>query len=170
MQRILKITGSVRSVPARIFLFILLTAGGLCACDPDRLYESNVDIPAEGWKRAEHAQFEVEITDTVSPCNIYINARNNSKYRYMELWLFVDVHSPSGTVERDTVRLMLADHRGKWLGNGLGNKFDTRMFFRRNVRFPAPGKYVFEYEQAMRDEPLTGIDDIGLRIEKIKAK
>jgi gliding motility-associated lipoprotein GldH len=56
------------------------------------------------------------------------------------------------------------------MGHGLGSKFDTRLVFRKNLRFPASGKYVFEYEQAMRDEPLSGIEDIGLRIEKYKTK
>ena len=148
------------------FLFVMLAGLGLCACDPGRIYESNVRIPDEGWRRADFARFEVEIADTLQPCNIYINVRNNSKYKYMELWLFVDVHSPMGLMERDTVKIMLADHRGKWLGHGLGNKFDTRRVFRQNVRFPMTGKYIFEYEQATRDEPLTGIEDIGLRIEK----
>ena len=136
------------------------------ACDPDKIYESNVAIPSDGWRRDHRARFEVEITDTIHPCNIYINVRNNIHYKYMDFWLFVDVYAPTGLVARDTVKIILADHRGKWLGNGLGSKFDTRLIFRKNLRFPASGKYVFEYEQAMRDEPLTGIEDIGLRIEK----
>ena len=150
-----------------IFPLVLLIFIGLCcSCDSEKIYENNVKITVEGWRRTERARFEVEITDTVSPCNIYINVRNNIHYKYMELWLFVDVYTPTGTVERDTAKIMLADHRGKWLGHGLGSKFDSRMFFRSNVRFPTAGTYVFEYEQATRDEPLMGIDDIGLRIER----
>ena len=158
------------SAGTMIFFFVLLVTMSLCACDSNKIYENNVSIPADGWHRAEHARFEVEISDTINPCNVYINVRNNSKYKHMELWLFVGVHSPSGTVERDTARIMLADHRGKWLGHGLGNKFDTRIVFRKNVQFPVAGKYVFDYEQATRDEPLIGIDDIGLRIEKVDTK
>ncbi|MDR1171032.1 MAG: gliding motility lipoprotein GldH [Bacteroidales bacterium] len=169
MQRI-HISPKRTNACTKILFLALLAVVGLCACDPDKIYESNVNIPADGWSRTEHARFEVEITDTVSPCNVYINVRNSSKYKYMELWLFVDVHSPSGALERDTTRIMLADHRGKWLGNGLGDKFDTRMFLRKNVRFPVTGKYVFEYEQGSRDEPLIGIDDIGLRIEKARSQ
>ena len=150
----------------RLFSYSLLVGIALCACDPYRIYENNVKIPSEGWRRAERAQFEVEIADTIHPCNVYINVRNNIHYKYMDFWLFVDVHSPTGMVASDTIKIMLADHRGKWLGHGLGSRFDTRMVFRKNVRFPASGKYVFEYEQAMRDEPLSGIEDIGLRIEK----
>ena len=152
----------------RNLLFFMLLALVLCSCDPEMIYESNIDIPAEGWRHTEHARFEVDITDSISPCNIYINLRNNINYKYMDFWLFVDIYSPSGFAERDTVKFILADHRGKWLGNGLGSKFDTRIFLRGNVRFPIAGKYVFEYEHAMRDEQLTGIEDIGLRIERAK--
>jgi len=140
------------------------------SCDSGKIYENNVAIPSEGWRRADRARFEVEITDTIQPCNIYINIRNNIHFKYMDFWLFVDIHSPEGMVARDTVKIMLADHRGKWLGHGLGSKFDTRLVFRKNLRFPASGKYLFEYEQAMRDEPLSGIEDIGLRIEKYITK
>ncbi len=135
------------------------------SCDSGRIYESNVPIPRDGWSRNEHARFEVEITDTISPCNIYVNVRNNSKFKSMELWLFVDTYAPVGNTQRDTLKIMLADYRGKWLGHGLGDKYDNRILFHKNVRFPSSGTYVFEYEQAMREEPLIGIDDIGLRIE-----
>jgi len=149
-----------------IFFLVMFIGMALWACDPDRIYENNVKIPEGNWLCSDRKCFEVDITDTISLCNIYINIRNNSNYKYMDLWLFVDVFSPVGTVERDTVKIMIADHRGKWMGHGLGDKFDLRMVFRKNVLFPATGKYIFVYEHAMRDEPLTGIDDTGLRIEK----
>jgi gliding motility-associated lipoprotein GldH len=153
-----------------VFLVAIPVFMGVYACDSAGIYESNISIPGGRWHHTEHARFEVDITDTVSPCNVYVNVRNNVDYKYMELWLFINVYSPAGTIERDTAKIMMADHRGKWLGHGLGNKFDTRMVFRENVRFPVSGTYVFEYEQATRDESLTGIDDIGLRIEKIGKK
>ncbi len=154
----------------RLFFLILLLAVGLSSCDPDKIYESNINIPTDGWSRNEHARFEVTITDTISACDVWVNVRNNSQYKYMEMWLFIDTRAPSGITERDTLKVMLADHRGKWLGHGLGDKYDNRILFRKNIRFPRTGIYVFEYEQAMRDEPLIGIDDIGLRIEKTTAK
>jgi len=140
------------------------------ACDSGKIYENNVALLSEGWRRADRVRFEVEIADTLQPCNVYINVRNNIHFKNMDFWLFVDVQLPTGRVVRDTVKIMLADHRGKWLGHGLGSKFDSRLVYRKNLRFPVSGKYVFEYEQAMRDEPLTGIEDIGLRIEKYKTK
>ena len=158
---------SLKSV-IQLFSCSVILCLALTACDADKIFENNLAISSDGWRAADRARFEVEIADTLQACNIYINVRNNINYRYMEFWLFVDLHSPTGMVARDTVKIKLADHRGKWLGNGLGSKFDTRMVFRKNVRFPVSGKYVFEYEQAMRDEKLIGIDDIGLRIEKAR--
>ena len=150
----------------QLFSYSVILCIVLSSCDPDRIYENNLAIPSEGWQRDNRARFEVEITDTIHPCNIYINVRNNNNYKYMDFWLFVDVHSPAGMVASDTVNIILADHHGKWLGHGLGSKFDKRLVFRKNMQFPVSGKYVFEYEQAMRDEPLSGIEDVGLRIEK----
>ena len=150
----------------RNFFFLIIFSLCICSCDPDKVYESNVKIPSAGWQRTDIASFNVEIVEIDVAYNIYVNVRNNNNYKYRDLWLFIDVDSPMGYVERDTVKIMLADHRGKWLGHGLGSKFNTRLILHENVRFPATGKYNFRYEQAMRDEPLIGIEDIGLRIEK----
>jgi len=153
----------------RLFFFVLIVLTFL-SCDPERIYESNVKIPAEGWRPDNIIRFEVEITDTISPCNIFINVRNNNNYKYTELWLFVDIKFPTGIVDRDTSKIALADHRGKWLGHGLGSKFDSRLYLRKNVLFPAAGTYIFEYQQASRDNPLIGIEDIGLRIERVQLR
>ena len=149
------------------FYFFSAVIFSLFSCDSDKIYENNVAISSDGWRVAEPARFEVEITETATPCNIYINVRNNNNYQYMDFWLFVEIHSPSGGFERDTLKILLADHRGKWLGHGLGSKFDLRILLRRNIRFPVAGKYIFVYEQGMRDDPLSGIEDVGLRIEKV---
>ncbi|MDR2037306.1 MAG: gliding motility lipoprotein GldH [Bacteroidales bacterium] len=154
------------SIPAIIWLVVFGIF--MQSCDLQNIYEDNVRIPKDGWHQKEMVKFNVDINDTISECNIYINVRNNSKYKWMELWLFVNTHSPQGLSQRDTLKIMLADDHGKWLGHGLGDKFDTRLLYQQNIRFPVSGTYTFEYEQAMRDELLIGIDDIGLRIEKSK--
>ncbi len=150
----------LKPVCAVVFLLCLIS------CDSDRVYESNVKIPDHSWYRLEKARFQVEITDTISVYNLYVNIRNNSEYRWSNLWLFVNVQSPAGVVQRDTLQIVIADQYGKWTGNGLGDKYDNRMLFGKNVYFPASGTYTFEYEQAMREDPVIGIEDVGLRVEK----
>ncbi len=55
---------------------------------------------------------------------------------------------------------------GKWLGEGLGDIWDNRVLFKKNVSFPQKGEYRFEFTQAMRLNPLPGVMDVGIRIEK----
>lgn len=74
---------------------------------------------------------------------------------------------PDGKIERDTIECQLADAQGRWLGkSGSGSLWDNQVLFNRRTRFPKPGKYVFRFEQAMRDEKLENIMEVGLRIEK----
>ncbi len=92
-------------------------------------------------------------------------------YPYANLYMFVTTHFPNGEMHRDTVECVLADNSG-WLGSGLGDIWDNQILYRRGIRIPIPGKYVFSYEQAQRSgehafiENLPFIMDVGLRIEK----
>ncbi|MDR0712888.1 MAG: gliding motility lipoprotein GldH [Bacteroidales bacterium] len=155
-------------IPDRIHQWLVIGAASLllASCDTNKVYEAHLRIPDEGWKQSDIKRFDVHVADTASACNIYVNVRNNNQYKSMELWLFVSVNAPSGKRQRDTLRILIADEHGKWIGSGLGSHFDTRLLFQKDVRFPETGTYTFEYEQGMRDEPLTGIEDVGLRIEK----
>jgi gliding motility-associated lipoprotein GldH len=69
---------------------------------------------------------------------------------------------------KDTIEVILADNRGKWLGSGLGDIWDLQQIYKENIRFAQQGRYTFEYQQAMRTEKLPFILDVGLRVEKVK--
>lgn len=146
-----------------ISLLLLLIAG----CDSNRIFEEYQEIPDAVWNRNNKIKFPIEISDTTSVCNIYINVRNSADYPYRNLYLFVNtVHA--GKAKRDTFECILADEKGKWLGSGLGDLFDNQILFKKNVRFTSKGLYEFELEQAMRIENLPLIADVGIRIEKSK--
>jgi gliding motility-associated lipoprotein GldH len=155
----------------RFTYFLLLgtvTAFLVFSCDPNRVYEKNIRIPDGIWDRNNIVNFEVVVEDTISPHNLYINVRNTSMYPVSNLYLFVTTIAPSSHSIKDTVQIILADEKGKWLGKGLGDIWDNQQLYKENVRFAQKGKYVFEYEQAMRLEKLPYIIDVGLRIEKAR--
>jgi gliding motility-associated lipoprotein GldH len=139
----------------------------LFACDRTRVYEQNVKIPGGTWNKENIIHFRVNISDTVSPHNVYINLRNDSKYAYCNIFLFVSTHAPNGITVRDTFEMTLADAKGKWLGKGIGNAFSNQVLYLKNVRFPYRGIYVFDIEQAMWNTSLAHMIDAGLRIEKV---
>jgi gliding motility-associated lipoprotein GldH len=147
---------------------VALTAILLISCDPNRIFEKNIRIPDGIWDRNNPVRFEVVVEDTITPHNLYINVRNTGMYPVSNLYLFVTTIAPSGHTIKDTVQVILADERGKWLGKGLGDIWDYQKLYKEQVRFAQKGEYIFEYEQAMRLEKLPFILDVGLRVEKAR--
>lgn len=149
-------------LPVAFSVFIILS------CDPGRVYEKNIRIPDGIWAWNDPVRFEVFVEDTIVPHNLYINVRNTGMYPLSNLYMFVTTIAPSGHQIMDTVQIILADEKGKWLGDGLGDLWDNQRLYKEQVRFAQKGKYVFEFEQAMRLEKLPFIMDVGLRVERAK--
>lgn len=160
-----------KNLKHKVYLFSLLSLFSLVviSCDKSRVFDENKKIEKNNWNQDEPLTFLVNITDTVGAHNVYLNIRNAGFYPFSNLFLFINTHFPQGQIDRDTVELTLASPDGKWLGDGLGDIYDNRILFHRNVRFPQAGEYRFELNQAMRLNPLPGIMDAGIRIEKVKS-
>lgn len=144
----------------------------LAACTDKGVYEKNISIPSYNWHKDSVAFFKVDISDTLSLHSFYINLRHTGSYKYSNIYMFVNTSFPSGKRFRDTVECVLANDKGKWLGDGSGDVFDNQVLFKNDIRFPEQGTYIFEFEQAMRAgrdsymEILPEIMDVGLKIER----
>ncbi len=134
-------------------------------CNSGAVYEQNSRIPGAVWNRDNIPVFDVKIEDTLTPHNLLINIRNTGEYPRSNLFLFISVTSPGGSHTRDTLELILAEPSGRWKGRGFGSIWQNRFYYRQNVLFPERGTYTFEIEQAMRIEDISGIMDVGLRVE-----
>jgi gliding motility-associated lipoprotein GldH len=152
----------------KINWWYILVFFGFISCDPNLIYESNVDFKNEIWAKDSFAVFEVEIADTLSIYNVYLNNRINGQYGYSNLYLFITTELPDNSLIRDTLECILADVNGRWLGKGFGNIWSNKIPYRKYIRFPQKGKYTFYLEQAMREEELRHILNAGIRIEKTK--
>lgn len=152
------------------FLILILTIF-CCSCDSTRIFEENKTIENNIWSSEYLPNFQVEITDTSTVMNVFINIRHNAHYPFSNLWLFVKTIDSEGHLQLDTLECMLAAKDGKWLGSGLGNIWDIQIPLKKVV-FKRSGEYEFQLEQAMRYgakariEELTDIMSVGLRIEK----
>jgi gliding motility-associated lipoprotein GldH len=136
------------------------------SCDPSRVFEENKKIDNSIWDKDKPVVLQTLIDDTITPHNVYINVRNAGVYPFSNLFLFINTTLPHGELFRDTIEVMLQAPDGKWMGDGLGDIWDNRILFKPDVRFPQKGEYRFEIFQAMRTNPLPGIMDAGIRIEK----
>lgn len=149
-----------------IFIASAALALLLAACDKSRVFEENTPITDHTWDTAQVIRYEVNIQDTVSPHNFYVNVRNADAYRYSNLFLFINTIFPDGRRSNDTLECILADEKGRWLGEGIGDLYSHQILFKRNVRFPTTGTYKFEFRHGMREVRLPMITDIGMRLEK----
>ncbi len=140
------------------------------SCNFDSMYEKSEDIPKEKWNKNQAIQFDIPVTDTINGYRIIVNVRNSNEYPYSNLFLFLTTYSPKGNSVKDTLEMTLADDNGKWLGRGFGGVWSTEVALRNAmvIRFPSSGVYKVEVVQAMRDDVLAGIKDIGIKVERAK--
>lgn len=138
------------------------------SCANDAVFFSYHSINKKGWNKDSVCTFDVQIDDATVAYNVYVNTRNTGEYPYQNLWLFIRQTSPDSVITTDTIEFYLADEFGKWLGNGVGSAFNMPVLYQQNYKFQKKGKYRFEIQQGMRDSILTGINDVGLKVEKAK--
>ena len=144
-----------------LFFFLIL----LIACDSEMVYDHYISSDNGMWKWNDVAVFEMDISDTTSLNDIYLQVRHSTDYPMSNLYMFVNVKGPGGQFRRDTVNMIFAGPDGKWKGSGSGHLRELRLLYRSQVRFAVPGTYNFSIEQAMRKAELP-VTDVGLRIER----
>lgn len=148
--------------------FLLLMLAFVSCSDEEVVFQKSVEFPTDGWSKDSAAVFDYSSADTVGKYSIVVDLRNDGSYRYQNFWLFVRSMSPDSVVYSDTLECVLADNKGRWIGEGSGSMRHLPVMFLSEVQFPKQGKYSFELTQGMREDVLKGIHDIGLRIIKCK--
>jgi gliding motility-associated lipoprotein GldH len=83
----------------------------------------------------------------------------------------VNLHtiSPDSTVSQAQYELPLATKEKGWLGSGMDDLYEHRVALtpmNQSFFFKKAGKYTFALEHIMREEPLTSVMNVGLRVEK----
>ena len=151
----------------KLCLFIVFITMGLISCqDTGTLVDTNMELDRRNWSYTEKVRIPVNIEAADISYNIFLNLRHTSNYKYSNIFLLIHLTGPDGkkTTERREFKLALPD--GEWLGSGSGNMYSYQLLFKENYKFPAKGKYIFELEQNMRDNPLDHVTDAGIRVEK----
>lgn len=155
----------MKQLRTRLSLFIL-GACLLSACEQSRVYDKNMSIDAAGWAYGQPLHFEVMVNDTSFTYNMFINVRHADTYLYNNLWIDMATQFPDSTLEHNKINVLLSEPDGKWTGNCVDGICYNTVLIQKNFRFPAEGKYLFTLEQDMRMNPLPGLLDIGIRVEK----
>ncbi len=150
----------------RLYIVVLFLAVLFSACDQKRVFESYQSIKEDSWYINQRPTFYIDVNDTTTEHTIYFNLRHTGNYKYSNLFVLFTIQGPKAKAETQRLEFKLAEADGKWLGSGLGDIYSNQIKVMENVKFPRKGVYSFSIEQNMRDNPLMGIEDIGVRIEK----
>lgn len=147
----------------------------LLSCNSNVVFDKYIPIENQQWHSENGIDFTVNNLDTISTNNIFINIRNNKNYEFSSLFLIAKLEMPNGFKVIDTLEYEMTDAAGNWLGSGFTDLKENKLFYKENVVFSEIGTYKFNIQQATRGindiqgkNPLEGISDVGLRIEKIK--
>ncbi|QDP85282.1 gliding motility lipoprotein GldH [Chryseobacterium sp. SNU WT5] len=121
------------------------------------------------WDKKAEQKFEFKVKDAQNPKNIIFVVRNNNNYPYSNLRVIVNfLDKKTKKKETDTLNYILANPNGAWIGKGFGDTKETLFQYKLNYKFPQNGEYSIGIIQAMRNDNLPGIEDIGIKIEKAK--
>ncbi|MDO9038216.1 MAG: gliding motility lipoprotein GldH [Lutibacter sp.] len=151
------------------FIFLLLS------CNSNVVFDQYIPIEDQQWPSEKGIDFIVNNLDTISANNVFINIRNNKDYEFSSLFLIAKIELPNGYKVIDTLEYEMTDASGNWLGSGFTDLKENKLFYKENVVFSEIGIYKFNIQNATRGindiqgkNPLKGITDVGLSIEKIK--
>lgn len=142
----------------------------LTACDTERIYEENFAVENQVWNAEDIKTFSFEITDTLSPVDLYVNIRTTTDYPYSNLYIFLYSDYPNGYTDKDTLEFILAESDGRWLGENSGTVVENQILIARGGYFSVSGTYTFKIQHAMREDDLPEIMDVGFRVAYTPAK
>lgn len=144
-----------------LFVFLLF---GIVSCDSSGIYEENFEVDSDGWHADDIKAFTFTLEDTISPLNFWINFRTSTDYPYSNLFMFLYSEYPDGYSAKDTLQFILAAPNGEWQGESSGTVVENRFLVSQGP-LKKPGQYTFKLQQAMRDEILPEVLDVGFRVE-----
>lgn len=156
---------------AVVLLFGLLL---LASCNSDIVVSESRSLPGY-WDKDEVIEFSVPQLDSLKKYNVFVNVRNTNDYPFNNLFLIISMEFPYGKTIVDTLEYKMAYPNGEWMGEGIGDVKDNKLWYKENVSFFEDGDYNITITHAVRNNGevegvrrLEGITDVGYSIEEIK--
>lgn len=149
-----------------ICLLSLLLLFVFSSCDPNRVYEQNVELQNGDWTVDNAPVFEFLIQDTSQQYDIYFNVRYALSYDYYNLYMRHQLVGPDSVqLSSQLHEVLLMDSKtGRPLGKGSSDIYDLQALAIKNIAFKKTGTYKLKLTQYMRRDPLPDILAVGIRV------
>lgn len=139
----------------------------LFSCTEQVFYEKSYSFKNNSWSQKVKPLFKVDIKDTSKLYDFTITFRNTTDYAFNNCWFYLNTQTPDKIKAREPFEIKITNPEGAWTGKKSGTIVENILQFRRR-KFPLPGVYYFRLEQAVVQEKLDQVLDIGIRIEEVK--
>jgi len=134
----------------------------ILACSTNSHFEKFEDVSNDSWLNADTIEFNYIIDSTASVEQANIHIRHASSYQFRNLWVQIE-HSIDGVESGQRHELDLAAASGKWYGDKTGAYLNFKDGL--GEQFLSQGEHKIRLVQIMRQDPLQGIQSVGLSIE-----
>ncbi len=151
----------------------LIAAG--CGKPAETAYQKQVPVPAAKWAYKFQPEFTFDIPDTSSNYKVFLIFRYDAAFEFSNIWVRSWIKQPgdSAYTESKRIETVLLAADGTRLGNNVGGVYEYKVQLKAGQDyepFKQAGTYSVKLEQIMRKNPLTGLLNVGLRIERYNPK
>lgn len=153
-----------------LLLFFLV----ICySCNQKEIFYQYQGVKDAKWEQSKDFVFMVDsaVIDSTQKYNIWLELMHNSSYKYQNLWVNFSIKAISDSVIEQHIskEFIIADEDGLWQGAGFGSSYQISLPVMTSVNLSYKGKanYEFSLSSGMTDRVLEGVEQVGIRIEKI---
>lgn len=149
----------------RNFILFSLLIFSLISCSETPYYEKVYSFDNNEWKQDQKSVFKVNIDDTSSVYQFVLTVRTTTEYKFNNVWLFWTSETPLKDKVREPFEIKITNPDGSWIGKNSGTVVENQITF-AGRKIAIPGEYKFTIEQAVTEQSLDDVLDIGLSIYK----
>lgn len=153
----------------RLIILLLACIVSFIACDPSRVYETNIELPDQLWVQDSLLHFDFEIKQIKERYNLLTNIQYSNDFDFRNLYLKYTLYDSTGQeIDKSLINTVLFSKKiGKPLGSSaIGDLYELQTQILSAYQFEHRGKYRMAFQQYMRVDSLYKLTSVGLRVEK----
>lgn len=135
------------------------------SCKQKHFYSEFKTVNIKEWKSTDTLAYAVNIKEENKNYQTAISVRYQSEYEFSNLWLKIFI-AGNGVDTSFRYEIPLFKNDGKPYGEKSGNLCTQTISINTQLPFYKIGNYNVKVVQLMRKDPLDGISDIGIVIDK----
>ena len=142
----------------------------LVACQPEgRIYNEHQELsPEVEWLKKDIRTFKVPITDNDIAYKMSLSFRFATGYQYQTANVKVTEISPSGKETVNEYELKVREANGEYIGDPGLDIWDSEHVVEYKKIFEEKGTYTYVIEHVMPTDPMVGVMEIGMILDKLE--